>query len=188
MITASVWKVSRKATARNRLKSLKILQSCLKTLMSLILRRCIVDLIESMVTVMIKNVNLKPFTNVQAFPAYVYKKGVNIYTLNATVTGGYEITLARITLGDSMSGGLPLSHVLFESYTKQGQKRIETKTRVGGYEREFNAAKQAMLKAGIEFEPIAPCHLEELLKALGAWYKAANPDIQEYVVLSQRCH
>lgn len=137
---------------------------------------------------MIKNVDLKPFTKSQLFPTYVYKNGVNIYTLSATVAGGYEITLAKMTLGDSVSGGFPLSHVLFESYTSQGQKRIETKTRVGGYEREFNAAKQAMFKAGIEFESIAPCHFEELLEGLGAWYKADNPDIQDYAVVSQTCH
>lgn len=129
---------------------------------------------------MIKNVDLKPFKKFQLFPAYVYKNGIEIYTLNATVSGGYEITLAQIIVGNSLSGGAPLCHVLFEGYAKNGQKMIETKTRVGGYEREFNAVKQAMIKAGVEFEPIAPCHLEELLEGLGAWYKAANPDIQEF--------
>ena len=64
----------------------------------------------------------------------------------------------------------------------------ETRTRVSGYEREFNAVKQAMIAAGVEFEPIAPCHLENLLEGLGAWYKAANSDIQDYAVVSQRCH
>ena len=137
---------------------------------------------------MIKNVELKPFKNSQLFPAYVYKKGVKIYTLGATVSSGYKITLGKIIVGDSMSNGAPLCHVMFESYTKHGEKMIETKTRVGGYEREFNAAKQAMMKAGVEFEPIAPCHLEELLSALGARYKADNPDIQSYAVVSQTCH
>lgn len=42
-----------------------------------------------------------------------------------------------------------------------------------------------MIKTGVEFEPIAPCHLEELFEGLGAWYKAANSDIQDYVVVSQ---
>lgn len=133
---------------------------------------------------MIKSVDLKPFKKHELFPAYVYSNSVRIYTLNATVPGGYEITLARIVVGKSMSGGAPLSHVLFESYTKNGQKMIEIKTRVSGYEREFNAVKQAMIKAGVEFEPIAPCHLEELLEGLEAWYKAVNPDIQEYAVMS----
>lgn len=137
---------------------------------------------------MIRNVNLKPFKKPELFPAYVYSNSVRTYTLNATVSGGYEITLARIVVGNSLSGGAPLSHALFEGYTKNGQKMIETKTRVGGYEREFNAVKQAMIKAGVEFEPIPPCHLEELLEGLGAWYKAANPDIQDYAVVSQTCH
>lgn len=136
---------------------------------------------------MIRNVALKPFQKAQLFPAYVYKNGVKTYTLNAVVSSGYEIVLARITVGDSLSGGAPLSHVLFEGYAKNGQKMIETKTRVGGYEREFNAVKQAMIKAGVEFEPIVPCHPEELLSGLGAWYKAVNPDIRDYAVVSQTC-
>ena len=137
---------------------------------------------------MIRNIDLKPFKKSELFPAYVYNNGIDIYTLNATVSGGYKITLARIVVGNSLSGGAPLCHALFESYSKNGQKMIETRTRVGGYEREFNAVKQAMIKAGIEFKPIAPCHPEELLEGLGAWYKAANPDIQEYAVVSQTCH
>ena len=94
--------------------------------------------------VMIKSIDLKPFKKPELFPAYVYNNEVKLYTLNATVSGGYE--------------------------------------------REFNAVKQAMIKAGIEFEPIPPCHIEELLEGLGAWYKAANPDIRGYAVVSQTCH
>ena len=137
---------------------------------------------------MIKNICLKPFKKSQLFPAYVYKSDIKTYTLNATIAGGYEIMLGKIIVGDSSSGGQSLSHALFESYTKRGQKMIETKTRVGGYEREFNSVKQAMMEAGVEFEPIAPCHPEQLLSALGARYKADNPDILSYAVVSQTCH
>lgn len=65
---------------------------------------------------------------------------------------------------------------------------IETRTRTGGYEREFNAVKQVMMEAGVEFESIVPCHPDELLNALGARYKADNPDIEDYAVVSQTCH
>ena len=137
---------------------------------------------------MIKKIELKPFKNSQLFPAYVYKKGIETYTLNASLSGGYKIMLGKIIVGNSISNGAPLCHAMFESYTKHGEKMIETKTRVSGYEREFNAVKQVMMEAGVEFEPIAPCHPEELLNALGARYKADNPDIQSYAVVSQTCH
>lgn len=97
---------------------------------------------------MISKVDLKPFKKAQLFLTYVYKNGINIYTLNATVVGGYKITLGKIAIGDSLSGGHPLCHVLFEGYTMYGQKMIETRARVGGYERKFNAFKQAMMEAG----------------------------------------
>lgn len=137
---------------------------------------------------MIKDVNLKPFTKSEMFPAYVYKKGLTIYTLNAMVADGYEITLAKLTVGESTSDSELLCHALFESYNDHGEKMVETRARMSGSEREFNAGKEAMIKAGIEFEPITPCHFDELMSELGAWYEAANPDIRECKVMSQKCH
>ena len=137
---------------------------------------------------MIRNVNLKPFEVSCELPTYVYGSGVEKYTLIATVPGNYEITLAKLIIGTSLSGKSVLSHAMFESYTEHGEKMCETKIRVGGCEREFMAAKNAMTKAGIEFEPILPCHFCDLLNGLGAYYQAVNPEIQMYKVLSQSCH
>ena len=135
---------------------------------------------------MIKNVKLKPFDKPNYLPTYV--GDVKTYTLIATVPGDYEITPAKLTVGASVSAGNPLSHALFESYSDHGQKMIEAKSRVSGYEREFMAVKSAMLEAGIDFELIAPCHFSDMLNALGAYYQAGNPEIQDYAVVSQSCH
>ena len=132
---------------------------------------------------MIKDVTLIPFKKFNPLPTYA--KNVRVYTLIAIIPGGYEITLAKLSVGDSMSDKNPLSHALFESYTDHGKKMYEARTRVSGYEREFVAVKNAMFEAGVEFKPITPCHNEDLLRALGAYYKAGNPDIQDYVVVSQ---
>ena len=137
---------------------------------------------------MIKAVNLRPFDGSEDLPAYVYKNTIGKYTLVATAPGGYKVVFARLTVGSSKSGSEELTHALFESYDTFGNKMKETRTRVGGYDREFLAAKYAMIEAGIEFENIAPCHFSKLLNALGAFYNAVDPDIQEYTVMSQSCH
>ena len=105
---------------------------------------------------------------------------------------GYTVSIDRedyciLTVGDLPSGSKKLFHALFESYTDHGKKMRETKSRVNGFERDFIAVKSAMFVAGIEFNPIAPCHFSELLKGLGAYYQAVNPEIQDYTVVSQKC-
>ena len=137
---------------------------------------------------MIRNVELKPFEKSCELPTYVYGSGIEKYTLVGTVQGGYKITWARLTIGSSVSAGTELAHALFESYTDHGEKMSETKIRIAGAEKEFMAAKNVMIKAGIEFNPTAPCHFLDLLNALGAYYQAGNPEILRYEVLSQRCH
>lgn len=137
---------------------------------------------------MIKNVALKPFTETCELPSYVYKNVFYKYTLTATIEGDYKVVLARLITGYTNSADNILSHALFESYTDHGDKMIETKVRVDGFEREFMAAKSVMVSAGIEFEPIPPCHVSELLKGLGAYYQRQNPDIKSYAVMSQTCH
>ena len=136
---------------------------------------------------MIKNVNLKPFDKPNRLPTYVYGNGVTKYTLIATVPGDYKITLAKLTIGSSMSGTTELSHAMFESYSNHGEKMSEAKVRVSGCERDFMAVKNVMSKVGIECESIAPCHFSVLLSALGANYKAVNPEISEYTAVSQKC-
>ena len=81
---------------------------------------------------MIKNVNLKPFEGSCELPTYVYGSGIEKYTLIATVSGVYKITLAKLTIGTSVSGKTVLPHAVFESYTDHGEKMCETKIMVGG--------------------------------------------------------
>ena len=137
---------------------------------------------------MIKNVNLKPFEVSYKFPTYVYGNDIESYTLIATVHEHYKIILGKLTIGTSESGSATLSHALFESYPEYGEKMSESKIRIGGFESDFMAAKNVMVKTGIEFENIAPCHFCDLLSALGAYYQAANHEISDYVVMSQKCH
>lgn len=137
---------------------------------------------------MIKNVCLKKFHQSCSFPAYVYKCGIDKYTLIATVMGKYQIILARLFIGKSNSGDTVLTHAIFESYDEYGKKMVETQFRTNGLESEFMAVKNVMWKAGIKFFEVAPCHFSELLKGLGAYYQAVNPDIDDYTVMSQICH
>ena len=136
---------------------------------------------------MIKSIDLKPFTKTNPLPTYARWQGLDVYTLKATVKNGYEITLANLTIGKSMSAQNPLSHVLFESYSDHGKKMSEVRKRAGGYEREFMAIASAMTEAGIEFDTLKPsCPVEDLINEIGSWYKASNHDIQEIEITLQK--
>lgn len=135
---------------------------------------------------MIKSFTPQPFEGVNTLPAYV--SNTKVYFLTAKVPGGYEITLAKLTTGDSMSAGNPLSHALFESFSDHGERAKAARTRVCGHDREFAAVKNAMLETGVQFHPALPNSCETILYALGEWFQAQNPDIQEISVVSQSCH
>ena len=57
---------------------------------------------------MIKDFTPMPFEGINPLPDYV--SNVRAYTLIGTVPGGYKVTLAKLTVGDSMSAGNPLAH------------------------------------------------------------------------------
>lgn len=135
---------------------------------------------------MIKNFISQQYEGVNGLPTYV--NNLRIYTLTGEIAGGYTITLAKLTVGDSISAGNELTHALFESFTDHGKRAKAARTRASGYDREFSAIKNAMAETGVEFEPTAPCHSEALLRALGTWFLSQNPDIQDFAVVSQRCH
>lgn len=135
---------------------------------------------------MIKNFNPQPFDGSNPLPVYV--GNINRYSLIGTIQGGYKITLAKLTVGDSKSAGNPLAHALFESFTDHGESAKVARTRVSGFDREFIAVRGAMSETGIEFHPTLPCPCEVMLEALGEWFKVQNPDIIEVSVVSQTCH
>ena len=135
---------------------------------------------------MIKNYNPRPFEQFNSLPTYVTL--TERYELLAKTKTGYTITLAKLTIGKSVSAGNQLSHVLFESFSDHGERRAVARTRVNGYERVFVAVMNAMMEVGVEFESITPCHSEMMLTALGAWIQARNPDIEHYGLVSQSCH
>lgn len=136
---------------------------------------------------MIKDIKLKPFTHSNPLPAYTRWKGMDVYTLKATVINGYEITLAVLTIGKSFSNQNVLSHVLFESFDDHGRKMFESRMRTSGYEHEFMAITGAMVAAGITFEALAPsCRTEDIMKEIGDWYKAHNPEISEVKIVLQK--
>ena len=135
---------------------------------------------------MIKNYNPRPFEQANSFPSYVTV--TERYELLAQTKNGYVITLAKLTIGKSVSAGNPLTHVLFESFNDHGERTAVARTRVSGYERVFSAVINAMMEVGVEFESITPCHSEMMLIALGTWIQAKNPDIAQYKIVSQNCH
>ncbi len=135
---------------------------------------------------MIKNYNPRPFERSNPLPTYVAI--TEQYELLAKTKTGYTITLAKLTVGKSVSAGNQLSHALFEGFTDHGERMAVARIRVSGYERVFNAIMNAMMEVGVEFESVTPCHSEIMLTALGAWIQARNPGIEHYEVVSQSCH
>lgn len=135
---------------------------------------------------MIKNFKAQPMGRQNKLPIYV--SNINKYTLIGTIHKGYKITLARLSVGESVSAGNNLTHALFESYTDHGEQAKITRTRVCGVDRTYIAVRSAMCEAGVEFQP-AYIQLqsvsEELLKALGTWFMSKNLDIVEVAVVSQ---
>lgn len=98
---------------------------------------------------MIRNFNPRPFEGSNPLPTYV--SNTRIFTLTAVAPGGYIITLAWLTVGDSVSAGNPLAHALFESFSDHGERKKVARTRVSGFDREYLAAKNAMMETSIEF-------------------------------------
>ena len=135
---------------------------------------------------MIKDYNPRPFEQSNPLPSYVTV--ADRYELFAKTKTGYTIMIARLTIGESISAGKPLTHVLFESFSDHGERMTVARTRMSGSERVFIAVVNAMIEAGVEFESVTPCHSETLLTALGAWIQARNPDIEFYKLVSLNCH
>jgi len=136
---------------------------------------------------MIKNYTPLPYDGAKSVPDYV--TNVRTYTLVGKLDGGYVLTLARLTVGESLSANKPLAHVLFESYDDHGERMKAVRTRLGNFEdREFYAVKNAMMDAGVEFNPVHPCPCSDVLAALGAWFRGQNPEIVAAEVVSQNCH
>ena len=53
---------------------------------------------------------------------------------------------------------------------------------------EYIAAKNAMSTTGVEFHPALPCSCEAMLRSLGDWFMAHNPELSSVEVMSQTCH
>lgn len=135
---------------------------------------------------MIKNFTPKPYEGLNSLPDYVRNK--RSFTLEAKAAGGYVITLAKLTVGDSVSAGTPLSHAVFESFTDHGERRKAARSRVSGTDMEFVAARSAMAETGVEFYPSLPNSCETILYSLGEWFQVQNPEIEALAVVSQTCH
>ena len=135
---------------------------------------------------MIKDFTPMPYAGINPLPVYV--SNVRTYKLIGGVPGGYTITLAKLTVGGSVSAGNPLAHALFESFSDHGEQMKTARTRVSGYDREFIAIKNAMIEAGVEFHPITTCSGEEILRALGEWFQTQNDEIASFSIVSQSCH
>lgn len=135
---------------------------------------------------MIKNFTPKIYDGINQLPVYVGK--VKQHTLIGFVPGGYVITLAKLTAGESISAGTRLSHALFESFTDHGERKKSARTRVSGFDSDFIAVKNAMIETGVEFEPITSCPVEDILRSLGEWFMSKNPEIESFSLMSQTCH
>ena len=135
---------------------------------------------------MIKSFTPEQYAGVNSLPLYV--TGVREYTLVGTTKEGYVITLGRLSVGNSLSAGKPLSHALFESFTDHGERMKTARTRVSGKNQELVAVKNAMTETGIEFNPALPNSCETILYSLGQYFQSVNPDIREFALMSQTCH
>lgn len=135
---------------------------------------------------MIKNFIPQKFDGSNPLPNYA--GNVRAYTLLAKVPGDYTITLGKITVGDSVSGGNQLTHVMFESFTDHGERRKVARTRASGYDREFIAVKNAMIETGVEFNPTISSPCETILRSLGEWFQQHNSEIVSTLLVSQTCH
>lgn len=136
---------------------------------------------------MIKGFTPALYEGPNPLPSYA-ATDVSEYTLLGEISGGYIITLAKLTIGESLSAGNPLTHALFESFTDHGKQSAVARTRVSGFEREFTAIKNAMFAAGVEFNSAPPCGAEEILTAFGDWFMMTNPEILSCSVVSQMRH
>jgi len=132
---------------------------------------------------MIKNFTPMPFEGINPLPDYV--TNVRAFTLVGTAPGGYRVTLAKLTVGESKSAGNPLGHALFESFNDHGEQMKSVRTRVSGCDREFVAVKNAMMETGVEFYPSLPSAPEEIMQSLGDWFRVTNEEIAEVSVVSQ---
>ena len=135
---------------------------------------------------MIKSFTPKEYDGLNTLPTYA--SNLKSFVLVAKVPGDYEITLARLVVGESVSAGNELSHALFESFTDHGVRSKAARTGVSGYDREFIAVKNAMIETGVEFHPTLAAPCEEVLMSLGEWFKAQNSEILDYSLVSQSCH
>ena len=135
---------------------------------------------------MIKNFTPMPYEGINPLPDYV--TGIRTYELVGTVPGGYVVTLGKLTVGESMSAGNPLTHAIFESFSDHGIRQKAARTRVSGCDREFVAIKNAMMETGVEFYPSLPSAPEEIMQSLGDWFRVTNEEIAEVSVVSQTCH
>ncbi len=135
---------------------------------------------------MIKDFTPMPFEGINPLPDYV--SNIRVYTLIGIVPGGYHVTFAKMTVGDSVSAGNPLAHALFESFDTHGKRMKAARTRVSGYDREFIAVKNAMIETGMNFYPTLSSPCEDVLRSLGDWFMVTNPEITECSVVSQTCH
>ena len=135
---------------------------------------------------MIKSFTPEQYAGVNSLPLYV--TGVREYTLVGTTKEGYVITLGRLSVGNSLSAGNPLSHALFESFTDHGERMKTARTRVSGKNQELVAVKNAMTETGIEFNPALPNSCETILYSLGQYFQSVNPEIREFALMSQTCH
>ncbi len=133
---------------------------------------------------MIKDFVPQPYNGLNPLPSYATK--VRAYTLTAKAPSNYVITLAKLTVGESLSAGKPLAHALFESFTDHGERAKAARTRASGCDLEFTAVRGAMSEAGVEFCPALPCPYEEILEAFGEWFMAQNPELTEASVVSQQ--
>ena len=135
---------------------------------------------------MIKNFTPMPYEGINPLPDYV--TGIRTYELVGTVPGGYVVTLGKLTVGESMSAGNPLTHAIFESFSDHGIRQKAARTRVSGCDREFVAVKNAMMETGVEFFPSLPSPPEDIMQALGDWFGGSNEDLTQVYVVSQTCH
>lgn len=118
---------------------------------------------------MIKNFEPQPYDGLNPLPSYV--TNVSSFTLTGSVPGGYEITLAKLTVGESVSAGNPLSHALFESFDDHGRRMKATRTRVSGLTASLLRSRARCLGVALRSTPLCRGLVRRYFTRLGSFFR-----------------
>ncbi len=125
----------------------------------------------------------RKFDGNSSIPSYVTNK--ECYAIIGKTETGYDISLGRLTLGESASAGKTLYHALYESYDDHGHRMSMVRGRSSGPMGKTNAALSAMAGTGVTLADVTVTNFLEVLNQLGEWFLKHNSELKSYDIVSQ---